>query len=177
MEKWEQSKITIPISEDCLEELKIAIWNYSEFDDYWKCLKNIEENIIDITELADRIIIEENPLNICIACNNLGIYHCSHPEECGAIKIGQVAKLLPIKQQSTIDPSDMNLVDMEDVKYNIDSNNQVYIIYDRKIYGIWNNEANIDYPENLIIGRDLNELIDIGIQIGIQMYKFNLTRK
>lgn len=47
----------------------------------------------------------------------------------------------------------------------------VQIIYKDKIYGEWNNEANIDYAEDLIIGRDLNELIDIGIKIGRQIEK------
>ena len=45
----------------------------------------------------------------------------------------------------------------------------IQIVYNGKIYGEWNNDANIDYPEDLIIGRDLNELVDIGIEIGKQM--------
>ena len=43
------------------------------------------------------------------------------------------------------------------------------IVYDNKIYGEWNNEANIDYPEDLTLERDLSELIEIGILIGKQM--------
>jgi len=45
----------------------------------------------------------------------------------------------------------------------------IQIVYNGKVFGEWNNEANCDYPEDLIIGRDLNELIDIGIEIGKQM--------
>ena len=45
----------------------------------------------------------------------------------------------------------------------------IQIIYNGKVYGEWNNEANCDYPEDLIIGRDLNELVEIGIEIGRQM--------
>lgn len=37
--------------------------------------------------------IVEHPLNGCKSCNNQGLYHCAHPEECGQIKIGQLARL------------------------------------------------------------------------------------
>ena len=36
---------------------------------------------------------KEFPVNACKACNNLGVAHCAHPEECGEIKIGKTAKL------------------------------------------------------------------------------------
>lgn len=49
--------------------------------------------------------------------------------------------------------------------------NYIQIVYNNKVYGEWDNDANIDYPEDLIIGRDLNYLIDIGIEIGKQMEK------
>lgn len=45
----------------------------------------------------------------------------------------------------------------------------IEIIYNGKVYGEWNNDANCDYPEDLIIGRDLDELVEIGIEIGRQM--------
>ena len=47
----------------------------------------------------------------------------------------------------------------------------VEIVYNGKVYGQWNQEANQDYPEDLIFGRDLNELVDIGIEIGKQIQK------
>lgn len=45
----------------------------------------------------------------------------------------------------------------------------IQIVYNGKVYVEWNNEANCDYPEDLIIGRDLNELVEIGIEIGRQI--------
>ena len=45
------------------------------------------------------------------------------------------------------------------------------IIYNGEVYGTWNDEKHIDCPEDLILGRDLNELINIGIKIGYQMKK------
>ena len=35
----------------------------------------------------------------------------------------------------------------------------IQIVYNKKVYGEWNNDANYDYPEDLIIGRDLDELV------------------
>ena len=49
--------------------------------------------------------------------------------------------------------------------------NYIDIIYNGKVYGSWNNEANIDYHEDLTLERDLSELIDIGIEIGRQIQK------
>lgn len=49
----------------------------------------------------------------------------------------------------------------------------VDITYNGKKYGDWCQSANSNYPEDLIFGRDLNELIDIGIEIGKQMEKDN----
>lgn len=54
-------------------------------------------------------------------------------------------------------------------KPQLNDKDQIDIIYNDKVYGTWNNEANVDYPEDLTIGRELNDLIDIGIAIGKQM--------
>ena len=40
------------------------------------------------------------------------------------------------------------------------------IIYNGKCFGEWNDNSNIDYPEDLTLCRELAELIDIGIEIG-----------
>ena len=45
----------------------------------------------------------------------------------------------------------------------------IEIVYNGKVYGEWDENANIDYPEDLTLKRDLNELIQIGIKIGKQM--------
>ena len=39
--------------------------------------------------------MEEQPLNACKACNENGVAHCAHPEECGEIKIGMKPKRSP----------------------------------------------------------------------------------
>jgi hypothetical protein len=43
------------------------------------------------------------------------------------------------------------------------------ITYNGKVYGEWDNEANIDSPEDLTLERDLSYLLHIGIEIGKQM--------
>ena len=45
----------------------------------------------------------------------------------------------------------------------------IEIVYNGKVYGEWEKDANIDYPEDLTLSRDLSELIEIGIKIGKQM--------
>ena len=45
----------------------------------------------------------------------------------------------------------------------------VEIVYNGKVYGEWDENANVDYPEDLTLRRDLSELIQIGIEIGKQM--------
>ena len=45
----------------------------------------------------------------------------------------------------------------------------IEIVYNGKVYGEWEKDANIDYPEDLTLSRDLSELIEIGIKIGKQI--------
>lgn len=48
------------------------------------------------------------------------------------------------------------------------------IVYNGVIFGTWDDNANVDYPEDLTLERDLKQLIDIGIEIGKQIEKDNL---
>lgn len=50
-----------------------------------------------------------------------------------------------------------------------ENENIINIVYDGKIYGKWDDDANIRYPEDLTLDEDLSELISIGIEIGKQM--------
>ena len=45
----------------------------------------------------------------------------------------------------------------------------IEIVYNGKVYGEWEKDANIDYPEDLTLSRDISELIEIGIKIGKQI--------
>lgn len=45
----------------------------------------------------------------------------------------------------------------------------IEIIFDGKVYGEWNEEANVDYPEDLTLSRDLKYLINVGVEIGKAM--------
>jgi len=60
---------------------------------------------------------------------------------------------------------------------NINDKNEVAINYNGKCYGVWNNEANIDCPEDLTFGRDLNDILEIGIDIGRQMERDSEVNK
>lgn len=60
---------------------------------------------------------------------------------------------------------------MDKVKF-IKSNqddNIINIVYEDKIYGQWDADANIRYPEDLTLDEELSILIEIGIEIGKQM--------
>ena len=59
------------------------------------------------------------------------------------------------------------------IQYKFVTNDQglTEIHYNGKSYGDWNDVANIDYPEDLTLARDLKDLIDIGIEIGMQIEK------
>ena len=48
-------------------------------------------------------------------------------------------------------------------------NNIIDIIYGDKVYGQWDSDANIRYPEDLTLDEELSMLIEIGIEIGKQM--------
>ena len=48
-------------------------------------------------------------------------------------------------------------------------NNIIDIIYGDKVYGQWDSDANIRYPEDLTLDEELVILIEIGIEIGKQM--------
>jgi hypothetical protein len=52
-----------------------------------------------------------------------------------------------------------------------DDDNIINIIYDGRVYGNWDHDANIRYPEDLTLDEDLSELISIGIEIGKQMLR------
>ena len=60
---------------------------------------------------------------------------------------------------------------MDKVKFikSQDDNNIINIIYGDKIYGKWDEDANIRYPEDLTLDEELSILIEIGIEIGKQM--------
>ncbi|MCP4648775.1 MAG: hypothetical protein GY853_01665 [PVC group bacterium] len=45
----------------------------------------------------------------------------------------------------------------------------VRISYNGVIYGAWDEDANINYPEDLTLERDLSLLVEIGVLIGRQM--------
>ena len=47
--------------------------------------------------------------------------------------------------------------------------NIINIVYRGKVYGQWDEDANIRYPEDLTLDEDLSILIKIGIEIGKQM--------
>ena len=42
-------------------------------------------------------------------------------------------------------------------------------MYGDKVYGQWDSDANIRYPEDLTLDEELSILIEIGIEIGKQM--------
>lgn len=48
-------------------------------------------------------------------------------------------------------------------------NNIIDIVYGDKVYGQWDSDANIRYPEDLTLDEELSILIEIGIEIGKQM--------
>tara|TARA_B100000768_G_C11114095_1_gene304607 strand:+ start:430 stop:642 length:213 start_codon:yes stop_codon:yes gene_type:complete len=48
-------------------------------------------------------------------------------------------------------------------------NNIIDIVYADKVYGQWDSDANIRYPEDLTLDEELSMLIEIGIEIGKQM--------
>lgn len=48
-------------------------------------------------------------------------------------------------------------------------NNIIDIVYGDKVYGQWDSDANIRYPEDLTLDEELSMLIEIGIEIGKQM--------
>ena len=47
--------------------------------------------------------------------------------------------------------------------------NIINIVYRGKVYGQWDEDANIRYPEDLTLDEDLSILIKIGIEIGKQI--------
>ena len=49
--------------------------------------------------------------------------------------------------------------------------NIIDIVYNNKVYGQWDKEANLMYPEDLTLEGDLTHLIEMGIQMGIQIEK------
>jgi hypothetical protein len=57
---------------------------------------------------------------------------------------------------------------MDKIKF-IESDDIVNIVYDGKIYGSWDKDANIRYPEDLTLDQELYSLIMIGIEIGKQI--------
>ena len=60
---------------------------------------------------------------------------------------------------------------MDKVKFIKSENddNIINIIYGDKVYGQWDKDANIRYPEDLTLDEELAILIEIGIEIGKQM--------
>lgn len=50
-------------------------------------------------------------------------------------------------------------------------NGIIDIVVNNTIYGSWDKEANLMYPEDLTLEKDLSLLIEIGIQIGIDIEK------
>jgi hypothetical protein len=45
------------------------------------------------------------------------------------------------------------------------------IVYNGKVYGEWDEESNVNFPEDLTLSRDLSYLVSVGIEIGKQMQK------
>ena len=106
---WRNSKITIPVSEECLNELRILLLEsiyINSPNDVRNKIKNKEslfQQGIDISELADRILIYKKcEVELSSFC------HCDG--DCS--QYYYKSKLLPIKKQFTINPCDM-----EDVEY------------------------------------------------------------
>lgn len=60
-----------------------------------------------------------------------------------------------------VEKTDSNKAYYSGIEYNI--------VYNGTVYGTWDNEKQIDCPEDLTLQRDLLELINIGIEIGKQM--------
>ena len=60
---------------------------------------------------------------------------------------------------------------MDKVKFIKSENddNIINIIYGDKVYGQWDKDANIRYPEDLTLDEELAILIEIGIEIGKQI--------
>ena len=52
----------------------------------------------------------------------------------------------------------------------------VQIVYNGKVYGEWNQEANSDFPEDLIFGMDLDQLVEIGVEIGKQIERDGIEK-
>lgn len=67
---------------------------------------------------------------------------------------------------------------MEKLFYYEPSNNDMLpheknIVHNGICFGTWDNEANINYPEDLTLERDLSYLIKIGIRIGLAIASEN----
>jgi hypothetical protein len=58
---------------------------------------------------------------------------------------------------------------MDKIEFRKNKDNIVDIIYEGKVYGKWDVDANIRYPEDLTLDGDLMNLINIGVEIGKQM--------
>jgi hypothetical protein len=61
-----------------------------------------------------------------------------------------------------------------DKKYELienEKNDIIDIVYNSRVYGKWDKEANLMYPEDLTLDGDLIHLLEMGIQMGIQIEK------
>lgn len=58
---------------------------------------------------------------------------------------------------------------MNKIKFIESNDNIINIVYDDKIYGSWDKDANLRYPEDLTLDNELYSLIMIGVEIGKQM--------
>jgi hypothetical protein len=62
------------------EEIPVSILNEYDF------IKSLQEPI------EVKVELEMEEYGVCKPCNNQGVYHCAHPEECGSAKILQRPK-------------------------------------------------------------------------------------